>query len=182
MKDIDLLMVVRDLTFYYIPLTALFGFISIQIYVLGEQLNKTIRASRFNCIMIISNLVVLVLAFLDSNAREALFNGWMFTTASKFILTDYHHFFVIEIVFLFILSFSIQVKDEEVDLKASKKKNTQLKEKISELEQQLIDKKREIAQNDSVHQDNLDQERTILTLTKMIEKFSSKDETDIHTS
>ncbi|HDY7454428.1 TPA: hypothetical protein RQJ58_002165 [Vibrio vulnificus] len=148
---------------------------------LGEQLNKAIRASRFNCIMIISNLVVLVLAFLDSNAREALLNG-IFTTASKFILTDYHMFFLIEIVFLFILSFSIQVKDEEVDLKTSTKKIAQLKEKISELEEQLIDKKREIAQNDSVHQDNLDQERTILTLTKMIEKFSSKDETDIHTS
>ncbi|NOH31002.1 hypothetical protein [Vibrio mediterranei] len=181
MKYIDLFMTIRDLMFYYIPLTALFGFISIQIYVLGEQLNKAIRASRFNCIMIISNLVVLVLALLDSNARDELLNG-LFTTASKFILTDYHLFFVIEIVFLFILSFSIQVKYEDFDLKASKKKNAQLKEKIIELEEQLIDKKREIAQNDSVHQDNLDQERTILTLTKMIEKFSSKDETDIHTS
>ncbi|EIZ1450434.1 hypothetical protein MOU93_004418 [Vibrio parahaemolyticus] len=182
MKDIDLLMVIRDLTFYYIPLTALFGFISIQIYVLGEQLNKTIRASRFNCIMIISNLVVFVLAFLDSNAREALFNGWMFTTASKFILTDYHLFFVIEIVFLFILSFSIQVKDEEVDLKASKKKIAQLKEKISELEEQLIDNKSNLDYIEELERKLKELELALIAINGLNEKYDLKDNTDIHTS
>lgn len=70
----------------------------------------------------------------------------METKKSDSFITDYHIFFLIELVFLLLLSFSIQVKDEDIDLKASKKKNAQLKEKISELEEQLIDKKREIAQ------------------------------------
>lgn len=181
MKDIDLLMVIRDLMFYYIPLTALFGFISIQIYVLGEQLNKAIRASRFNCIMIISNLVVFVLALLDSNARVELLNG-LFTTASKFILTDYHLFFVIEIVFLFILSFSIQVKDEEVDLKASKKKNAQLKEKISELEDQLIDKKSNLDYIEELERKLKELELALIAINGLNEKYDLKDTTDIHTS
>lgn len=181
MKDIDLLIVIRDLTFYYIPLTALFGFISIQIYVLGEQLNKTIRASRFNCIMIISNLVVLVLALLDSNARYELLNG-LFTTASKFILTDYHMFFLIEIVFLILLSFSIQVKDEEVDLKASKKKIAQLKEKISELEEQLIDMKSNLDYIEELERKLKELELALIAINGLNEKYDLKDNTDIHTS
>ena len=74
------------------------------------------------------------------------------------------------------------MKDEEVDLKASKKKNAQLKEKISELEDQLIDKKSNLDYIEELERKLKELELALIAINGLNEKYDLKDTTDIHTS